>query len=520
MNSSPFDERSSGVLLHPSSLPGPHGSGDLGPHAHRFAEFLARSGQRWWQMLPVGPLGGGDSPYDSPSSSAGNPWLVSLQLLARDGLLEQHEIAAPRRLLEVERCHWPAARRFRTPRLERAFERFLPRSRADLAHELGAFRERTQHWLPGFTLFRALKRAHAGRPWTEWEPALSLREPAAIERAQRELSAQIGFEEFVQFAFHRQWEELHRHCRELGVRLLGDVPMFVAHDGADVWEHRDIFQLDERGQRRVVAGVPPDYFSAEGQRWGNPIYDWQALERRGFDWWLARLGTTLQRFDAVRLDHFIGFHRYWEIPAWAPTAKEGRFVPVQGRELFSKLRNQLGGLPFIAEDLGLVTEEVHALCRDFHMPGMRVLEFAFGEGFRDYQPHRFPRECVVYTGTHDNDTLLGWLTAHERASDAGEQARLRSERARALAYAGSDGTDAHWAFIRLAQASVANTAIYPVQDLLGQGSDARMNVPGTGSGNWTYRYPAERLTPAVSEQLRELSETYERIPGDLAQRRA
>lgn len=518
MNPSPFDERASGVLLHPSSLPGPHGAGDLGPMAHRFAEFLARSGQRWWQMLPVGPLGGGDSPYDSPSSFAGNPLLVSLELLARDGLLEHSEIGAPRRLIEVGRCHFPASRRFRTARLERAFERFIPRSRGDLARPLGEFRERTRHWLPGFTLFCALKGAHGGRPWTEWDPALSLREPNAIARATQDLAKQIGFEEFVQFAFHRQWEELHEHCRTLGVRLLGDVPMFVAHDGADVWEHREIFQLDERGQRRVVAGVPPDYFSAEGQRWGNPLYDWQALERRDFDWWIARLGTTLQRFDAVRLDHFIGFHRYWEVPAWAATAREGQFVSVPGRALFSKLGSALGGLPFIAEDLGLVTEEVHALCRDFHLPGMRVLEFAFGEGFRDYQPHRFPRNAVVYTGTHDNDTLVGWLSAHERATEPNERAQLLRERARALSYAGSDGHDAHWAFIRLAQASVANTAIFPLQDLLGQGSEARMNVPGTSSGNWSYRYRAEQLTPAIGERLLELTESYERIPPDLARR--
>jgi 4-alpha-glucanotransferase len=518
MHLSLFDERASGVLLHPSSLPGPHGSGDLGPMAHGFAEYLARSGQRWWQMLPVGPLGGGDSPYDSPSSFAGNPWLVSLELLARDGLLEAAELAAPRRLIEVNRCHWSASRRFRMPRLERAFERFVPRARGDLAHELAAFRERARHWLPGFTLFRALKRAHGGRPWTEWDPALSLRQPDAIARAEHELSSHIAFEEFVQFAFHRQWQELHEHCRKLGVRLLGDVPMFVAHDGADVWEHREIFQLDERGHRRVVAGVPPDYFSADGQRWGNPIYDWQALEQRGFDWWIARLGTTLQRFDAVRLDHFIGFHRYWEIPAWASTAQEGHFVAVPGRELFSKLHSALGGLPFIAEDLGLVTEEVHALRKDFHLPGMRVLEFAFGEGFREYQPHRFPRESVVYTGTHDNDTLVGWLTAYERAVEPAVRARLLSERARALSYAGSDGNDAHWAFIRLAQASVANTAIFPVQDLLGLGSEARMNVPGTASGNWTYRYRADQLTPAIAERLLELSETYERVPPDLVRR--
>jgi len=512
MQASPFDERGSGILLHPSSLPGPHGSGDLGMSAHRFAEFLARAGQRWWQMLPLGPLGAGASPYDSPSSFAGNPLLVSLELLARDGLLEPRDLMAPRRLVDAKRCLFAAAETFRLRRLRRAFEVFTERGSAEMRRELEEFRERARYWLPGAARFRALKRLHGGRPWTQWDPALAAPPGRAESPRNATLASEVLFEEFVQFAFDRQWNELHEHCRELGVQLLGDVPMFVAHDGADVWEHREIFQLDERGDRRVVAGVPPDYFSDEGQLWGNPLYDWEVLERRDFDWWIERLKGTLARFDAVRLDHFIGFHRHWEVPAWAATAREGRFVLVPGAKLFERLRSEIGALPFIAEDLGLITPEVGALRDAFELPGMRVLEFAFGGDFREYQPHRFPRRSVVYTGTHDNDTLVGWLGAHERTADPTERARLEQERRRAIAYAGSDGREPHWDFIRLALASVANTAIFPLQDVLGLGNEARMNVPGTPSGNWSYRCRAEDLTARLSERLAELSETYERNP--------
>jgi 4-alpha-glucanotransferase len=512
MHDSVFDARSSGILLHPSSLPGPHGTGDLGPAAHRFVEFLARAGQSWWQMLPLGPLGAGDSPYDSPSSFAGNPLLVSLEGLARDGLLEVTEIHAPRRLAEASVCRFPAARKFKNARLRRAFARYLPRARGDFAGELEGFRERSRHWLPGFALFSALKRAHGGRPWTEWEPELRVQEPHALERARRALAEEVGFVEFVQFAFDRQWNSLHQYALELGVRLLGDVPMFVAHDGADAWEHPEVFQLDEHGRKRVVAGVPPDYFCAEGQLWGNPVYDWPALAKRGYDWWIARLKTTLSRFDAVRLDHFIGFRRYWEIPAWSSTAREGRFVDVPGEDFFEKLREAIGGLPFIAEDLGLMTAEVHGLRDRFGLPGMRVLEFAFSGDFREYQPHRYPKNSVVYTGTHDNDTLVGWLTAPERASGVGERERLAAERQRALAYAGSPPAEEHWTFLRLAAASVANTAIFPLQDALGLGSEARMNVPGTATGNWRYRCRAEQLSPGLADRLAELCEAYERTP--------
>jgi len=511
MTLSAFDERTSGILLHPSSLPGPHGHGDLGPAAHDFVEFLAGAGQRWWQMLPVGLIGGGNSPYDSPSSCAGNPLLVSLELLVRDGLLTPGEILAPRRLATATRCLFKSSQRFKERRLRLAFERFS--SRHDLQHELETFKHEARAWLPGFALYRALKRAHAQRSWIDWEQPLALREPAALARAHADHHAEIRFEEFVQFLFERQWRDLHQHCRAVGVRLLGDVPMFVAHDGADVWEHRNVFQLDEHGRRRVVAGVPPDYFSAEGQLWGNPLYDWAELERTGYAWWFQRLRTTLARFDALRIDHFIAFHRYWEIPAHSRTAREGRFVLVPGTDFFSKLRDAIGGLPFIAEDLGLVTPEVHALRTRFHMPGMKVLQFGFSGGPHDYQPHRYERETVVYTGTHDNDTTLGWLSAHERATSPEESARLEAERDFALRYAGSDGSEPHWDFLRVALASTANTALFPLQDVLGFGTQARMNVPGTAAGNWGWRFQHGDLTRAMQARLRQLSETFERIPN-------
>lgn len=512
MSSSLFDERSSGILLHPTSLPGPHGIGDLGLASHRFAEFLARSGQRWWQMLPVGPPGAGNSPYDSPSTFAGSPLLVSLDLLARDGLLDPRDLGAPHRLATLSRANYAAAQRFRAKRLRRAFETFQGRGSGAFSRELDEFRDRASHWLPGYTLFSALKRAHSGRHFCKWESDLTLRKPDAIARAKRDLKTEIAFEEFVQFAFDRQWNELRRHCSALGVHLLGDVPMFVAHDGADVWEHPEIFQLDERGERRVVAGVPPDYFSAEGQLWGNPVYDWDALRERGYGWWIQRLQGCLSRFDAVRLDHFIGFHRYWEVPAYASSAREGRFMLAPGAEFFEVLKRTIGKLPFIAEDLGLVTEEVRALRDRFELPGMRVLAFAFGGDAREYQPHRFPPRTVVYTGTHDNDTLMGWLGSADRTADVHERKRLLQERKRALEYAASDGREPHWDFVRLALSSVANTALFPLQDVLGLGTEARMNVPGTAVNNWSYRCRLDDLSPALSDRLAALSETYERTP--------
>lgn len=505
-----FDERSSGVLLHLTSLPGPFGGGDLGPSAHRFAEFLARSGQRYWQMLPVVPPGGGDSPYDSPSAFAGSPWLVSLEHLQRDGLLEPADLVAPARLRDAPRTLFRTLRAFREKRLRKAAHAFLARPGARL--ELDDTRDRERPWLADYALFQALKRAHRGQPWVAWPAALARREPGALERARRELARDVDFELFVQHQFLRQWSALRARCNDLGVKLLGDVPMFVAHDAADVWANQGLFQLHPDGSKRAVAGVPPDYFSAEGQLWGNPIYDWSRLKETGYAWWIGRLRSTLERFDAVRLDHFIGFHRYWEVPAGATTARDGRFVEAPGLDFFEQLRKALGRLPFVAEDLGVLTDGVVKLRDHFELPGMRILAFAFAGDWREYQPHRYPRNVVAYTGTHDNDTLCGWLDSAEREADPRRAAELRAERERALAYAASDGSEPHWDLTRTLLASVANTTIFPVQDLLGLGTEARMNVPGVASGNWTFRMRESALTPALAERLATLCSTYERIP--------
>ena len=508
----PLHERRSGILLHPTSLPGPHGHGDLGPEAHEFLRFLARGGQSLWQMLPVVPPGGGDSPYDSPSSFAGSPELVSLRYLVEDGLLDASDLVAPARLRDCPRVRYAAAKRFRTRRLRKAFQRFRSGVSQQGMHELW---ERERFWLPDYTLFAALKAHHRGAPWISWPTELRRREPSALAAARAALAEEVAYHEFVQLMFDRQWQRLRGHAQHLGVLLLGDIPMFVAHDGADVWQHQELFQLDERGERRAVAGVPPDYFSADGQRWGNPLYDWQRLRETGYAWWIERLRSNLRRFDAIRLDHFIGFQRYWEIPNHSPSAREGRFVEVPGHDFFEKARQALGDLPFIAEDLGIVTPEVERLRDDFGLPGMRVLAFAFSDGAEAYLPHRFNRRCVVYTGTHDNDTMCGFLSAAERCHDAHEREQLARQRDRALAYAGSDGKEPHWDLIRSALASVADTAIFPIQDVLGQGTEARMNVPGTADGNWGYRLRGELLTSAVAAKLSRLTQTYERLPSTL-----
>jgi 4-alpha-glucanotransferase len=519
MSFSPFRERSSGILLHPTSLPGPFGVGDIGPAAHRFAEFLARAGQRWWQMLPVVPPGGGNSPYDSPSAFAGSPLLVSLEILERDGWLEPADLESPALLANTRVALYDAARDHRENKLRKAFSTFEARATESARRELDTFTEREQKWLGDHCLFAALSRAHDSAPWTRWAAELRQREPSALERAREALGAELRYHRFVQWQFARQWTALRARCGELGVRLLGDVPMFVSHDSADVWSERRVFRLFDDGERAALAGVPPDYFSAEGQLWGNPVYDWGALRASGYAWWLARLRRTLELFDAARLDHFIGFRRAWEVPAGATSARGGHFVDVPGDELLRATRDAFGTLPFIAEDLGALTDDVVRLRDDFELPGMRVLEFAFSSSdWREYQPHRFTRRTVVYTGTHDNDTVVGWLGAADREPDARRAAELRTERDRALAYAQSDGREPHWDMLRLAIASVADTAIFPVQDLLGLGSESRMNIPGTPSGNWTFRLDEASLSPAVAERLALLCETYERIPAGVAVR--
>ncbi len=358
-----------------------------------------------------------------------------------------------------------------------------------------------------------MKSAEGGAPWPAWEPDLVARKPAALRRARRRLADGIAFHEFVQYQFDRQWRALQRRCRELGISLLGDVPIYVAHDGADVWAHRELFHVDRAGRRRVVAGVPPDAFSSTGQLWGNPLYRWSALDRSDYAWWIARLALTLSRFDAVRLDHFIGFRRYWEVKAGARTAERGRFVQVPGERFLSTVQSALGGLPFVAEDLGIMTDEVRALRDRFGLPGMRVLQFAFDDaGPSDYQPHRYPRHAVAYTGTHDNDTAVGWFKERAPRGDRKRSRELSERRRRVLDYLDSDGREIHWDMIRAALMSVADTAVFPMQDLLGLGSAARMNTPGTSHGNWSWRVQEAELAPAIAERMAGLCAIYERVP--------
>lgn len=489
-----LSERASGVLLHPTSLPGPHGFGDLGPEARAFADYLAAAGQTWWQMLPVVPPGFSGSPYDSPSSFAGSPWLVSLFDLKDDDLLEARDIDGS------PAAGFGAMQRFREDRLRKAHSAALARKSPADQDELDELRE-SSPWLEDWTLYCALKTRHPGG-WVDWPEELRRRSPAALSRARRELAREVSFHEHVQLWFRRQWRRLRAHCRARNVALLGDVPMFVAHDSADVWSATDSFFLDDRGHSTVVAGVPPDAFSETGQLWGNPLYRWDVMAERGFEWWLRRLGVTLDRFDAVRLDHFIAFRRYWEIAAGSNDARVGRFVAVPGEALFERVCEVFGGLPFLAEDLGIVTPEVHALRDQFGLPGMRVLEFAFGaDEPNDYLPHRYSRNTAVYTGTHDNDTTAGWYASIPEA----EKIRVRS-------YLGAPDGEIHWALIRAALASVANLAIFPIQDALGLGSEARMNTPGTVEGNWTFRVDSGQLTPELAGRLRGLAGLYERTP--------
>jgi 4-alpha-glucanotransferase len=520
MAGEPFDERSSGILLHPTSLPGPHGVGDLGPAAYHFIDFLRRAGQRWWQMLPVGPPGGGNSPYDSPSAFAGSPLLISLELLVRDGLLKSSDIAAPRQLVTARAARYDAARNFRMSRLRQAFERFdtSPRQRGS-RQKFERFRAHAQSWLADYALFSALSDRHEGAPWTAWPKELRSRKRTALAKAGRELSKEIRFFEFLQYLFDLQWRELHAYATGNGIFLLGDIPMFVAHNGADVWAHQQLFHLDRTGNKTVVAGVPPDPFSKTGQLWGNALYDWRALGRTRFSWWVDRFETTLERFDAVRIDHFIGLYRCWEVPAGAKDARRGRFVRVPGRALLETVRRRLGKLPFVAEDLGLVTPEVAQLRDHFDLPGMAVLQFGFGDGGggREHEPHRYRHRSIAYTGTHDNDTFAGWLST--RPTSRKEAEATRRVRERLTAYLGCGKTDVHWHAIRALCVSSADTVIFPLQDLLGLGSEARMNVPGLGTGNWGWRVSPAQLAPSVADRMALLCEVGERVPKRPARQR-
>ena len=496
--------RTSGILLHLTSLPSRFGIGDLGTSARQFVDFLAAANQGLWQVLPLGPTGYGDSPYQALSAFAGNPLLISPEALATDGWLTQEDLNAPE--FPETQIDYGAVITWKQALLKRAYERFRTQANEAQRAEFDAFCRQHASWLDDYTLFAALKEHYQGALWTTWESALAARERGALLHWRAELAEFIGFQEFLQYQFFHQWAALRHYAHGRGVRLVGDVPLFVAHDSADVWAHPEWFHLDASGEPTVVAGVPPDYFSATGQRWGNPLYRWEVLAATGYRFWVERLRLLLSLVDWARLDHFRGFAAHWEIPAEHPTAMHGHWVPGPGKALFAALDTALGGLPLIAEDLGTITPDVEALREDLKLPGMAVLQFAFGvdeDGFGDspYLPHKHHRDLVVYTATHDNNTTVSWW---QTASEA--------ERHFTRRYLSSDGKTIHWDFIRTALASVANFAIIPLQDLLGLGSEACLNRPGEASGNWTWRYQANALTGELAARLREMTLLYGRRP--------
>lgn len=503
--------RRSGILLHVSSLPGKHGSGDFGPTAYAFVDFLVRTRQTLWQVLPIGPIGYLGTPYQSPSAFAGNELFVCLKVLSEAGLLTEEELREGE-LFPATGVDFGRVPAWRRERLIAAFRRFTASGNVAEKRRLVEFRSAEASWLEDYALFMALKHRHGGAVWTSWDVDLVRRKPAALKAAAAELKDEIDAEVFIQFQFAEQWAALKRYANDHGIHIIGDVPIFVAHDSADVWSHQDLFYLDDRGRSTVVAGVPPDFFSATGQLWGNPLYRWDVMADHDYEWWIERLRCAFRQFDLVRIDHFRGFESYWEVPGVAETAIDGRWAPGPGIALFRAAERALGPLPIIAEDLGLITPAVDALRHQLGAPGMKVLQFAFGpdESAKVYLPHNYPRDCVVYSGTHDNDTTLGWF--HAEPDDEGRVTAddLEAQRTRVLNYLGTDGRDISWDFIRLALGSVADTAIVPMQDVFGLGHDARMNLPGTADGNWSWRFTPSMVTPRLEARLRQLTETYQR----------
>lgn len=491
--------RASGILLHPTSLPGKFGIGDFGAEAYKFVDFLREAKQTYWQILPLGPTGYGDSPYQSFSAFAGNTLLTAPELIVKDGFLTQKDLKK-KPSFPVERIDFGAVFDWKTDLLKRAFEKFRQTDDEKIAESFHDFCGYNAFWLEDYALFQSLRLANGQKSWQEWDASVKLREPEALEKTRQDLDEEIFRQKFYQFVFFKQWFELKKYANEAGVKIVGDVPIFVALDSSDVWCNASQFKLNEDGSPLVVSGVPPDYFSATGQRWGNPIYDWERMKADDFRWWTARMRFNLQMFDIVRVDHFRGFEACWEIPGADETAENGSWVSAPGNELFHALERNLGSLPFMAEDLGVITPEVEQLRDSLGFAGMKILLFAFGgDAQNPYLPHQHTKNSVVYTGNHDNDTIVGWF------KKAG-----KPEREFCLKYLASDGREIHWDFIRAAFASVADTAIVPLQDVLGLGNEGRMNLPSTDSGNWNWRCREKDFSKTIAERLKNLTELYAR----------
>lgn len=494
--------RSSGILLHPTSLPGSCGSGDLGA-AYKFIDWLSSTGQSLWQMLPLGPVGVANSPYISLSAFAGSPLLIDLNELASCGWLRQDELN-PASKFSDHCVDYSQVTTFRIAMLAKAAQQFFQKGSEEDRRQFEIYCKTEKSWLEDYSLFQALNHIYGDKKWISWDYDLVHRNPGALKKSAEELRGQVDFHKFTQWCFARQWNKVKKYANSRNIKLVGDIPIFVAHHSADVWANQEAFSLDKKGMPVVVAGVPPDYFSEDGQRWGNPLYRWNVMKRQKYTWWIERFRKTFERFDILRIDHFRGFEAYWEIPAKEETARIGRWVKGPGEELFNAIKRKLGSLPIIAEDLGVMTPEVHALREKFGFPGMKVLQFAFLNGPEDnFLPHSFEKNCVVFTGTHDNDATLGW---YEKASE--------HERDFVRRYCSTDGHEIHWDLIRLALRSNADVAIIPLQDVIGLGSEGRMNFPGTVDGNWEWRFTWDQIKPEVTSRLYEMTALYGRCKPD------
>ncbi|MGA2005590.1 MAG: 4-alpha-glucanotransferase [Terriglobales bacterium] len=504
--------RSSGILLHFTSLPGRFGIGDFGPCAYEFADFLSDAGQKLWQVLPLNPTGYGDSPYQCFSAFAGNPLLISLERLRDQGLLQAPDLARAPAFPETE-VDYGSAIAYKMPLLRRAAQVFFADASRSERASFERFCESSASWLDDYALFMAVKDEHRGIIFTAWEPEIRRRDPNAIQEWTLKLSSEIQAFKYWQFEFFRQWDQLKTYCQKRAIRFMGDIPIYVAHDSADVWAHPDLFYLNEDGSPTVVSGVPPDYFSATGQLWGNPIYRWDVLAADGYKWWIERFRASLALFDMVRLDHFRGFESYWEVPAGETSAIHGRWTKGPGEDFLSALQNAFGGLPIVAENLGVITPPVEKLRHQFGLPGMSLLQFAFGTDPQgpSFRPHNYTRDLVAYTGGHDNDTTVGWWNSSVGGDSTRTLDDVRKEHDFARAYLNfHDDADINWVMIRAVIASVADIAIVPLQDVLGLGTEARMNLPGRVSGNWKWRYRRGALTKDLSARLHTLAALYDR----------
>jgi len=495
-------KRSSGILLHPTSLPSPDGIGDLGPDAYEWVRNLSKMGCGLWQILPLGPTGFGDSPYQCFSAFAGNPYLISPILLVEYGLLSLRDLSSRPNFLP-DKIKYGDVIQWKTKLLNIAYDNLLDESNKNLFQELDAFSSQEEYWLKDYSIFMAIKESQGGKAWSEWPSALNGKKKKAIIEFSKNYSDQIYKYIFRQFLFHKQWQALHTYARENGVQIIGDIPIFIAFDSADAWANSELFQFDKNLQPAFVAGVPPDYFAPTGQLWGNPLYQWDYHKKTGYAWWIQRIKATLNQVDIIRLDHFRGFVDYWEIPANMPTAETGIWKPGPGKPFFDAIKNQIGELPIIAEDLGQINPAVFQLRDDLDIPGMKILQFGFSNNAADpFLPHNYPKNCIAYIGTHDNDTCLGWF---ENASE--------KEKDYCRKYLASSGENITWDLTRLLWSSVARVTITTMQDILNKGSEARMNYPGHPAGNWTWRFKSDDLTDEIIRAMRELNTIYGRLSG-------